>query len=102
MALEVDEVERGVRTRRPAPRLDAPGRGEARALRELEIRGRTDEERLSRERLQANPVIFAEITCFAAEQESRTNLRHDTERSRKGGFLLLGRRARKTGPFGLI
>ena len=79
MAFEVDEIERGVRSRNPAPGLNAPVRRQTRALRKLEIGGRSDEQRLPGQLVEPDPVIFAKIPHFAAEQESRPEGRHDAE-----------------------
>ena len=80
MTFEIDEVEAGAGPGRAAPGLDAPRCSETRTFGELEVSGRPHKESLAREFLQPDPVIFAEIPRFAAEQDSRTKLRHHTER----------------------
>src|SRR5262245_48355803 len=65
---EVDEIERGVRPGSLAPGLNAPGRRDARRLRQLEIGGRTDEEGLARQFVEADSVVFPKIPRFAAKQ----------------------------------
>ena len=71
MPLEIDEIERGIRSGRTAPGLDAPGRGQPRTLGQLEIGGRADKQRLAGEFLQTDPFIFAGNSALRRRAGSR-------------------------------
>src|SRR5579883_1665232 len=102
VALEIDEIDRCRRGGRPPPSLDAPGRRQPRALRELEVGNRADEERLPRKILQADAVIIPEIAGFAAEQDVRMHLHHGAERRADRGLLHCSPRRCEAGPFRLV
>src|SRR6266849_4242392 len=102
VALEISEIEGGTRSHRTPPCLKAPGQGQPGAFRQLEIRGRTDKQRLAAELLQSDAFVFSQIARLSADQEAWTHLRHHRERGADGGFLLRRARANKTGPFRLI
>src|SRR2546429_3886762 len=76
VAFEIDEIKAGSRRRRPPPRLNAPARGQPRAVRQLEIRGWTDKQCLPCKFLQTGPLILPQITCFTTQEEAGTQLCH--------------------------
>src|SRR5690348_5824521 len=102
MMFKVREVEPDRCPARVTPGLCAPGYRQPRPLRELEIGGRPNEQRLPRQGVQPETVILPEIPRLAAEQNPRTELRHEREgRTDRRVALGLGR-AGNTCPFRLI
>src|SRR5262245_3743051 len=81
-----------------SPGLNAPGRGEPGARRQLEIRRRADEEGLAEKFFQSDPVISPEIARFAAEQNVGMYSPHRPERGAYDGFLLRGPGCHKARP----
>src|ERR1700730_378709 len=102
VTLEIDEIQGRSGSGGAAPCLNAPACRQPRARRQLEIGGRADEQRLSREFHQADSFIFLLVARFTADQDARTYLRHHPERSTDRGFLLRRSFADKPCPLGLI
>src|SRR5882672_9959021 len=102
MPFEIDQIKGGTRSGRASPGLNAPAGGQPRALRELEIRSRADEQRLACELLHPDAFVSAQISRFRPEKDARTQLRHHSERNANGGSLLRRPGAGKTRPFRLI
>src|SRR5690242_19855206 len=99
MAFEVDEVERCRRSGRTSPGLDAPGRGQPGARRQLEIRRRADKEGLAHKLLQSDAVVFPEIARLAADQDVGAYAKHRPQRGTYGGVLLSGPGRQDARPF---
>ena len=57
MTLEINKIEGGTLSSRTPPCLKAPGQGQPGAFRQLEIRGRTDKQRLTVELLQSDAFV---------------------------------------------
>src|SRR6266705_428039 len=102
VALEISKIEGGARSSRTPPCLKAPGQGQPGAFRQLEIRGRTDKQRLAVELLQNDAFVFSQVARLPADQEARAHLRHHRERGADGGFLLRCACADEASPFRLI
>src|SRR4051812_47794583 len=98
MALEIVEVEGSAASRRTPPRLDAPRGGQPRALRELDVGGRADKQRLAGQFVEAEILILSQISRLTAEQDIRANPRHHSRGDANSRFLLGKIGMRKTGP----
>src|SRR5262245_26591052 len=82
--LEIDEIERARASRHRAPDLHVPRRRDKISFAEGRVEGRANIERLSREIVEAEPLVVTKVAHFCANENVRHHLhrecRSDPER----------------------
>src|SRR5262249_13202972 len=82
--LEIDEIERARASGHRAPDLHVPRRRDKIVFAERRVEGRADIERLSREIVEAEPLVVTKAAHFGADEDARHHLhserRTDPER----------------------
>src|SRR5258708_6955646 len=102
MTLEIHQVEGSRGTGGAAPSLKTPRGGQPGPVRKLDVSGRPNKQRLPGEFVETDALIFAQIARLAAEEKTRSKLRHHRDCGADRGLLLCRTGTDKARPFRLI
>src|SRR4051812_9983821 len=102
MAFEIAEVQSGGGAGGTAPSLNAPVCRQPGTTAQLEEYRGSDKQRLAGELVQADSLIFPEVSSLAPKKKTRTDLSHDGQRGTDGGLPLGLSGCRHARPFRLI
>ena len=102
VALEINKIEGACHPRRSSGNLKAPGRREARTLRQPDKNSWSDKQGVSGKQVQSQPFVFPQITRFPADQEAGLDLRHHRRCEAECDILLGFVRRKKVRPLRLV